>query len=165
MSNDNWQTPQWLFNWLNRQYGPFDVDLAASHANHKLSNYYSLDHDALSSQTHWRNHSNGFCNPPYSNLKPWLEKAVAEQLHGFRSTWVLPAWNGERFWRDTVFKCAAEVTLIFGRVAFINPVTGQEIPGNRAGTIIAHFAELAHVNGPVIKYALRDEIRLDAGKG
>ncbi len=157
MSNDNWRTPDWLFYWLNTRYGPFDIDLAASNSNTKCVHYYSLDNNALSRANQWHlDAKNGFCNPPYSHLAPWLVKASQENALGFTSTWILPAWNGERFWYPTVFTTAAEEIRVLGRIGFLDPFSSKEIKSNRAGTIIAHFS--GKLEGFTTTFIDRDEL-------
>lgn len=157
MANDLWRTPQWLFNWLNGLYGPFDIDLAASKDNTKLERFYSITDNALIQDWH-HNATNGFCNPPYSKLPPWLEKATLEQQFGFHSTWVLPAWNGEKFWLPYCFNAATHISLIFGRVSFLD-YYGEQVTGNRAGTMIAHYnGYIKPPNSPKILYFDRDDL-------
>lgn len=138
MANDLWRTPQWLFNWLNERYGPFDIDLAARADNALLSTYFDIQTNALTQQ--WSLVAdNGFCNPPYSRLAPWLEKAKYESSLGFKSTWVLPVWNGEKYWRFNVYENAAsELTHIFGRISFLD-FSGKPVSGNRQGSVIIHY--------------------------
>lgn len=158
MSNDLWRTPNWLFRWLDERYGPFDVDLAASYENAKCARYYTQRDNALNIDWHLdstllysarpaiaKPHTNGFCNPPYNDLPPWLWKAKHEsQVYGFRSTFVLPVWNGDKHWRANVFEGAAdEVIQIYGRVAF-EDADGKPVKGNRGGTVIAHYPGLVN---------------------
>lgn len=85
--NDCWRTPKWLYDELNTLYGPFDIDLCATRENSKCEH---LCWDFLNSLTGSINSncigtiyddvetgiiSNGFMNPPYSNAKPFIEKA------------------------------------------------------------------------------------------
>ena len=50
----------------------FTIDPAASHENARLVRYWTAVDDALSQS--WAGES-VWCNPPYSDLRPWLEKA------------------------------------------------------------------------------------------
>lgn len=71
MSNDEWTTPQKLYDFLNTMYN-FTVDAAATVENAKHSNYYTKEDDALS-KTNALSFSNAFCNPPYSRDKQFAE--------------------------------------------------------------------------------------------
>ena len=156
MGNDLWRTPQWLFAYLNESYGPFDIDLAANADNTKCAAYLDAIVNSLSQPWSSR-YKNGFCNPPYSDLNPWLIKAHAENYKGFKSTWVLPTWNGEKFWRNTVFEYGAKsISRIFGRVGFLDE-HGNAVNGNRAGTMIIHYNGLMNPKPQLINLD-RDEL-------
>lgn len=162
--NDNWRTPKWLYRYLESVYGPFDIDLAASDRNAKCKTYYTINDNALTKQWSYAGR-NGFCNPPYSQLSPWLVKAKYEQSLHFQSTWVLPCWNGERFWLLTVFGAQVEITRIFGRVTFLD-YFNEPVKGNRGGTMIVHYPRLPSLTTfPVIRNVERDELIKKFSKG
>lgn len=75
--SDEWQTPQWLFDELNAEFD-FTIDLCASRENRKcplhLEDYLNTDVIALRNQS-------SFMNPPYSNPKPFIEKAWADSWY------------------------------------------------------------------------------------
>lgn len=83
-SKDEWQTPMWLFDILNREF-KFDLDPASTPDNALCKNYF-CDHikyptaigDGLISK--W--FGNVFVNPPYSKLKLWTAKAYKEVQDG-----------------------------------------------------------------------------------
>ena len=45
-NKSDWETPQSLFDELNRKYH-FTLDAAASHTNHKVGRYFTADDDGL----------------------------------------------------------------------------------------------------------------------
>lgn len=59
---------------LNEEFG-FTIDVAAAAHNTKCERFYSIEDDGL--QKPWGG-ERVFCNPPYSNIGPWLEKAWSE---------------------------------------------------------------------------------------
>lgn len=157
MSNDFWRTPDWLYNYCNALFGPFDVDLAASETNAKCASFIDAGINALTAK--WIDYgTNGFSNPPYSNLPPWLRSAMLHQArYRFPSTWVLPTFNGETHWLDNAYrKAASHVINICGRVAFLDSLN-IPIKGNRQGTQIIHYG-LAIPDTPQILYVKRDTI-------
>lgn len=161
MSNDNWRTPDWLYNYCEQMFGPFDVDLAASEANTKCKRYIDIATNAL--VTDWQAYGNyGFCNPPYSNLPPWLRRAKAySQNKGFTSTWILPTFNGEKHWLTNVYQRGASYVInICGRIGFLD-YFGKPIAGNRQGTQIVHYglpSRQKPPDQPRILYVDRDEL-------
>ena len=70
---DDRGTPQDFFDELDAQYR-FTLDVAAAPHNAKCANYYTRLADGLLQP--WT--GSVWCNPPYSNLGAWLEKAWAE---------------------------------------------------------------------------------------
>lgn len=43
---DQWETPQYLFDELNDEFG-FDLDVCADESNHKCTKYYTREQDGL----------------------------------------------------------------------------------------------------------------------
>lgn len=80
--SDEWQTPQVLFDELNTEFS-FDIDLCATYYNAKLENFYTdyLNNIMGSKRskdlefTLKLNAGVHFMNPPYSNPRPFIEKA------------------------------------------------------------------------------------------
>lgn len=70
---DDRRTPRSLFGPLNEEFG-FTLDVAASRANALAEAFFDRESDGLTqpwSGVVW-------CNPPYSDIRPWVEKARAE---------------------------------------------------------------------------------------
>lgn len=84
--SDQWQTPKWLFDELNAEFH-FDIDLCATKENSKCIAYYddylndiaSIKGDSEIQQVKLSLLDWGmdtvFMNPPYSNPRPFIEKA------------------------------------------------------------------------------------------
>ena len=86
---DCWQTPLWLFDALDIEFG-FWLDSAASDKNALCAHWLTEADDALNSE--WISHGAIWNNPPYSNIRPWVEKA-AEQCIQQRQTVVMRAYE------------------------------------------------------------------------
>lgn len=69
-----WRTPRELFDGLNKEY-KFTHDLCADKDNHLCDNWFE---DYLTSEF---KEGVGYCNPPYSNPRPFIEKAWRDSLH------------------------------------------------------------------------------------
>ena len=97
---DDRRTPRDLFDRLHARYG-FTLDAAASEGNALLPNFFDIERDGLrqswTSETVW-------CNPPFSNIPAWVEKAFAEVAAGcLGAVLLLPADRTEQaWWQDNV---------------------------------------------------------------
>src|SRR5258706_9250311 len=70
---DEWQTPQWLFDALDTEFG-FTLDGAASQVNTKCKNFSSAEKDG-----NWEG-QRVFCNPPYSDIETFVRRAFEAEL-------------------------------------------------------------------------------------
>lgn len=71
---DNLSTPPEVFDPLNERFG-FTLDACALTNNAKLPRFFTPEQDGLSQP--WTR-ERVWCNPPYSDIEPWLEKAWTE---------------------------------------------------------------------------------------
>lgn len=131
---DSWRTPPWLFRFLETRFGQFDVDLAADQHNALVSVWISREENALGLP--WAPLVHGFCNPPYSDITPWVEKAIAEAANGFSTTMVLPTHRNQRW--AALSRWATERIEFEGRINFLRP-DGALQKGNAGGTQVLHF--------------------------
>lgn len=143
-SIQNWRTPRRLFEALHNEFH-FTLDVAASEENALCFHYIDEATDATSESISWLARSMTvqrpfvWCNPPYSNIKPFLYKAVAELDRGVGSVFLIPAAVELKYWQETVWRRAAEVRLVSGRLAFEHPDTGEPVKGNRYNSAIVVF--------------------------
>lgn len=82
-----------------------------------------------------------FCNPPFSKKAEFIEKAYNEVINGNCPivVMVLPANCQDcRAFQQYIKKQFFYETLS-GRIAFINPTTGNPQKGNNSGTTIVYF--------------------------
>lgn len=119
---------------MHRRFG-FTLDVAAAAHNAKCSDYLTLEDDALTSdwKTAYGDVSRVWCNPPYSGLKAWLEKAWEQWTKGHCDLIVMlvPANRTEQVWwqdyvepfRDGNSKCEYRLSVEFlrGRMRFDRP--------------------------------------------
>ncbi len=84
------QTPVWFYQALEKQLRiKFLLDVCAIEATAKCKNYYSLlerNEDAL--KLPWTPHN--FCNPPYNDIMPWVDKAIIEAGKGKTTAMLIP---------------------------------------------------------------------------
>lgn len=77
----------------------FTFDVAASPKNAKLPRYFTHEHNGLSQS--WAN-ERIYCNPPYSEITPWVAKAWLE-VQSPMIVLLLPANRTEQgFWQDMI---------------------------------------------------------------
>jgi len=115
--SDMWSTPDWVIDFALKELGinSFDLDVACLEETAKAENYCTPNEDGLKQPWY------GFvwCNPPYSDITPWLEKAIKEQKNGVTSCFLLNADHTTK-WYKTYSPFATRVN-IPKRIKFIPP--------------------------------------------
>ena len=109
---DEWATPQWLFDELNKEFG-FTLDVCALPDNAKCEKYYTHDVDGVKQS--WADNT-CWMNPPYGReISKWVQKAYEESK---QSTVVclLPARTDTRWWHEYCMK--GEIRFLRGRLKF-----------------------------------------------
>jgi phage N-6-adenine-methyltransferase len=118
---DDRETDPEIFAELDARYS-FTLDVAAASHNAKCERYYTADDDGLTKS--WAGES-VWCNPPYSDIRPWVQKAWDS---GARLVvMLLPANRTEQKWwqelvepyRDLDYRL--RVKFLPGRMRFIRP--------------------------------------------
>jgi phage N-6-adenine-methyltransferase len=112
---DEWATPQWFFDELDAEFGPFDLDPCATPENAKCPAFFTREQDGLA-QRWW---GRTFLNPPYGKpIARWLKKALESVESGDAEIVVclLPAKTGTRWWHEWAMK--GEVRLLRGRLKY-----------------------------------------------
>ena len=110
IERDDWETPQWLFNKLNKQYG-FTYDCCATKDNNKCIFYDDnfLKDDTMVLDTSWM-------NPPFSKALKMFEhffKVVEKGVCIYRCD------NLETvLWQDIILKNATWVFIPNGRINY-----------------------------------------------
>ena len=111
---DEWSTPQDVFDKLNAEFGPFDLDPCATAENAKCKRFYSREENGL-------NHSWAFArvwmNPPYGRvIGLWMKKAFEESKRGALVVCLVPARTDTAWWHD--FAIYGKIRFIRGRLKF-----------------------------------------------
>jgi len=91
-SPDDRAIPQERFDELHSRFC-FTVDVAATPENAKLPRFYTIDDNGL--ERDWIG-ERVYCNPPYSQIRPWVEKAGTSGAE--LVVMVLPANRTEQPW-------------------------------------------------------------------
>lgn len=141
---DAWQTPKYFFNWLNKRFD-FDIDGCANESNALCSSWVgkgsSLGSDFLETKTPYPYRNLRFyVNPPYSDVTPFLKAAKELKDKGHLVVMLLNNDKSTQWYQNHIHNVASEVIDITGgRIAFIHPVTKQEIKGNSKGQMVVVF--------------------------
>lgn len=116
-----WETPQNLFNELNKEFH-FNLDVCATSENAKCAQYFTPTQDGLRQQ--W----SGVCwmNPPYGLvIRYWVRKAWEQSRRGVTTVCLLPARTDTKWFHEycydyktNSFKVGVEGRFLKGRLKF-----------------------------------------------
>lgn len=139
MANDTWATPQPIFNKLNDEFN-FKFDVCAERETAKCTNYWTIEDDALSKtwELHRQENSYLWCNPPYSNIGPWVDKAIEAQAEGVGTVMLVMCDPSVKWFARALEKCSEVRFITNGRIAFLN--NGVTQSGNNKGSVIFVFS-------------------------
>ena len=107
LEQDERYTTRETMAWCERMAGvdAWDLDVAACEESHKAPAFFTVSQDGLAQC--W-GRGNVWCNPPYSDIAPWVSKAWAEMAdsRGPKTiAMLIPASRTEqRWWHDDVEK-------------------------------------------------------------
>lgn len=139
MNRNAYQTPPEVFAVLTREFN-FAVDVAASKENTFCEIYFSeecsaLERDWFPTGKNWAG-LYAWCNPPYSDIGPWVSKAAEQASKGMGTVMLVMADTSVGWYKEAI-KTAQEVRFITGgRLSFINPETGLPVNGNNKGSML-----------------------------
>ncbi len=114
--SDNWETPQDLFDALDKEYD-FQWDACADSNNTKTPGCYYDEKDNALIQDWHRTAEVFWMNPPYSMLKEFLKKAYEESQLGCTVVCLIPSRTDTVAWHTYVMK-AYKILLVKGRIKF-----------------------------------------------
>ena len=117
------------------RFGEFTLDVAAAAHNTKCDKYFTVEDDGLAQS--WAG-ERVWCNPPYSDLYSWVQKAWREFPHTKGIVMLLPANRAEqKWWQDLVEphrdqpESPLKVEFLPGRMRFIRPNAKVDPRGDR----------------------------------
>lgn len=150
---DLWSTPSELVAWMEIEYGDYDIDAAASKENAVCEKFYSKETNCL--KRWWGSNKHIWLNPPYSNITPFVKKAIEQMEHNNQIDILLPC-DTSTGWFYEAQQRASEIIWITGevyqedgteysrtgRLAFTSALTGKPVQGNNKGSVIFIMREL-----------------------
>lgn len=134
-ARDDWETPQPLFDALNKEFH-FDVDVAANAKNAKCGLWID-DGGELADWTFGNVRLTCWCNPPYSRglQKKFIAKAAAERTRGVTTVMLLPARTDTKAFHAHIWDCekhqprpGVEVRFLPGRLKFVGAKDSAPFP-------------------------------------
>ena len=122
--SDEWNTPIDLYTELDKRFG-FTLDPCSTKENHLCKKYYTKDDNGLSKT--WKGET-VFVNPPYSNIKKWVEKSYYEhEKNGTTVVMLIPSRTDTRYFHEFIYH-KAEIEFIKGRLHFSNSKNSAPFP-------------------------------------
>ena len=118
----DWETPQFLFDGLNAEFG-FDLDVCATAESAKCRKFFALEDDGL--KQHWT----GICwmNPPYGReIGQWMQKAFESAQEGATVVCLVPARTDTKWWHRYAMR--GEIRYLRGRLKFGQSVNSAPFP-------------------------------------
>lgn len=124
--DDAWATPQDIFDKLNKLFGPFDLDPAASSSNAKCEKYYTRLDSGL--RASWYGHS-VFLNPPYGrDIHRWMRKCSMERFSCKVIVALIPGRTDARWFQEYVLSHVSELYFVRGRIKFEGSFNSAPFP-------------------------------------
>ena len=128
VTRDDWETPQPLFDLLNREF-QFTIDGAANADNRKCPRWLGPGSAIAEDAFTWRpmqiQPEIVWCNPPYgSGLGAWMALFATWAMAGADVVALVPNATDARWFRDGV-STATEVRLLSGRVQFVGTTSSN----------------------------------------
>ncbi len=120
--SDEWGTPRDRWADWNDEIGPFTLDAAATHENALCASHFTMEDDGLAQD--WT--GTVWCNPPYSSVGKWVEKAYFSSLQGATVVCLVPSRTDTRWWHAWAMK--ADVRFIKGRLRFGDAKSSAPFP-------------------------------------
>lgn len=119
----DWETPQWLFDQLNKEFN-FTCDVAASPENAKVHFFISKETNAL--RQDWPGVC--WCNPPYGKeIGLWVKKAHEETFNGVKTVMLIPDRTDTKYFHDYIYG-KHEVRFLKGRLKFSGSKNSAPFP-------------------------------------
>lgn len=113
-NSDEYRTPDWLYNLLNREFN-FTLDPASDGVNNKCAKFYTKATNGLGQS--WAGET-VFVNPPYSDLASWIKKSHDEALAGATVVMLIPARTDTKAYHKYIATEGRELYFIEGRLKF-----------------------------------------------
>lgn len=105
--NDKVGTPPEIYEELEKNFGTFDFDPCPLEDPRPLWNGLEIS---------WG--FNNYVNPPFSDIKKWVEKALKEAEEGKQSVFLITARISSKYWFDLIWPKARSIWFLEGATQF-----------------------------------------------
>lgn len=114
--SDEWCTPTDLFKAYNDLYN-FNLDAASTHENALCEDHFTIEENGLDRS--WQG-KRVWCNPPYSNVKEWVDKAIKETTLSKNAIVVmlLPSRTDTAWFHKLLGETSVSIRFLRGRLRF-----------------------------------------------
>ncbi|KKN72512.1 hypothetical protein LCGC14_0410160 [marine sediment metagenome] len=119
-TNQSWETPDSLFDQIDAVFH-FTRDVCASLENTKCKEFWTEEDSCLTKSWDGVN----WMNPPYADMKKFVQKAYEERVNGV-TVCLIPARTNTKWWHDWCMQ--GEIYFICGRPKFKGCVYGLPQP-------------------------------------
>lgn len=132
-----WGTPDDLFSAIERAYGPFWVDPAATSQNARAPIFYTQHDNGLTLP--WDGMGTVWCNPPYGRrIGDWVRRGADTADLGTRVVMLLPANMDTEWYQSHVLARADTIWFVKGRIKFVGN-NGQASEGATFGSCVVVY--------------------------
>lgn len=119
---NEWPTPQWLFDALDKEFG-FTLDPCATPDNAKCGRFFTIADAPLNRD--WGTET-VFMNPPYSDCGDWMRKAYGAAQDGATVVCLVPSRTDVDWWHRYAMK--GEIRFLRGRLKFGDATNSAPFP-------------------------------------
>lgn len=136
--SDLYETPPEVFEYASEKYGPFDLDVCCEEVTKKAGIFYTAQDDAFSKPWNPISQTKAWMNPPYSNPKPWVEKALFEAKENKVCTVaLLPADTSTKWFHLMLHNKNVHIEYLPKRVRFL--FRGKRSGSPKFGNVLVVF--------------------------
>ncbi len=151
--HDEWATQPDLMKVLNKEFH-FTLEVCATEQNRALPKlpYMGLDNNLNALEYDWGNPGGVcYCNPPYSKLGEFVEKAFNEGADK-KIVLLIPAYTDTKYFQVRIAAWAEQVRFLKGRLKFWeNGAPGKD--SARFPSAVVVFSPYGrHINSPAVQF-------------
>lgn len=143
---DEWRTPPYFFEHVQRTYGvTFTRDCAAD-ADNSLCDLHCSEHESFfDTPDQWFKGQVCWLNPPFSKMAVFTERVLHLAAHGATVFMLGPSAMDTKYSHRMLASPTHRPVFTRGRISFIDPVTRIGKPGNPIGSVL--WVPVSHWDG------------------